>query len=68
MLEMPADPFAWSSAAEISTAVADGRTSAVEVAEAAIARIGDRDPLLNAVTAMTEQRALNRARAARSLR
>ncbi len=63
MLEMPADPFALCSAAEIAAAVADGRTSAVSIAEAAIARIREHDPLLNAFTATTEQRALNRARA-----
>ncbi len=68
MLKMPADSFAWSSAAEIAAAVTDGRTSAVEIAEAAIARVSDRDPLLNAFTATTEQRALDRARALDEMR
>jgi 1-carboxybiuret hydrolase len=63
MLETPSADFIWSSAADIARAVASGATSAVGVIEAALARIRERDPLLNSFTAITEQRALARARA-----
>src|ERR1700747_1826866 len=63
MPEPAADQLPWTSAAEIAAAVAGGRASAVSVVEAAITRIREHDPLLNAFTATTEQRALNRARA-----
>jgi 1-carboxybiuret hydrolase len=53
----------WSTAGEIAGAIAAGRTNAVSVAEAAVARIRSRDPLLNSFTALTEERALERARA-----
>ena len=53
----------WSNAADIAAAVADGRTSASSVIEATLARIRERDPLLNSFTAITEQRALARAQA-----
>ncbi len=53
----------WSTAADVAAAVVSGRTSAVSVVEAAIARIHERDPLLNSFTAITEQRALARAQA-----
>ena len=62
MLEA-ADDFAWSRVADIAAAVAAGRTGALRVVEAALARIRARDPLINAFTAVTEQRALHRARA-----
>src|SRR5208282_4006942 len=55
--------FTWSTAANIVTAIGAGRTSALSVVEAAIARIRARDPLLNSFTAVTEQRALLRAQA-----
>jgi len=58
-----ADDFAWSRVADIAAAVAAGRTGALRVVEAALARIRARDPLINAFTAVTEQRALHRARA-----
>ncbi len=53
----------WASAAEIAQAVADGKTTAVEVAQAALARIAERDKTLNAFTAVTRERALAKARA-----
>jgi 1-carboxybiuret hydrolase len=52
----------WASASEIAAAVADGRTSAVAVVGAALARIKN-DRVLNAFTAVVEQRALARAQA-----
>jgi aspartyl-tRNA(Asn)/glutamyl-tRNA(Gln) amidotransferase subunit A len=54
---------AWASAGEIAQSVAAGKTSAVEVAEAALARIAERDERLNAFTAITRERALAKARA-----
>ncbi len=50
-------------ALSIAAAVYGGRLSAVEVAEAALARIAFRDPALNSFTAVTEARALADARA-----
>jgi 1-carboxybiuret hydrolase len=63
MLEMPGDDFSWSSAAAIAAAVGAGRVSAKSVVDATLARIREYDPLLNSFTAVTEQRALARARA-----
>src|ERR1700733_9278191 len=63
MLEKPASDFAWSTAAAIAAAVAAGRASASRIVEATLARIRERDPLLNSFTAVTEQRALLRAEA-----
>jgi aspartyl-tRNA(Asn)/glutamyl-tRNA(Gln) amidotransferase subunit A len=54
---------AWASAGEIAAAVVGGRASAVAVAEAALARIDERNPILNAFTATTRERALAKARA-----
>ena len=54
---------AWASAAEIAQAVAAGKTTAVEVVQAALARIAERDKTLNAFTAVTRERALAKARA-----
>ena len=54
---------AWASAAEIAQAVAAGKVSAVEVAQAALRRIAERDKALNAFTAVAYERALSRARA-----
>ena len=51
----------WAHASEIAEAVAKGDISAVEVTEAALARIARRDPALNAFTAVLEVRALARA-------
>jgi 1-carboxybiuret hydrolase len=62
VLETAAD-FAWSTVADIAATVASGRISALKIIEATFARIRTRDPLLNSFTALTEQRALMRARA-----
>jgi 1-carboxybiuret hydrolase len=51
------------SAAEIAQAVAGGRLSATSVAADALARIAERNPLLNAFTDVTAERAINRAKA-----
>jgi AtzE family amidohydrolase len=63
MLETAAGDFAWDSAATIAAAVAAGRISATHIVEATLARIRERDPLLNSFTTVTERRALARARA-----
>jgi aspartyl-tRNA(Asn)/glutamyl-tRNA(Gln) amidotransferase subunit A len=62
MLETAAGDFAWDSAATIAAAVTAGRVSATHIVEATLARIRERDPLLNSFTAVTERRALARAR------
>ncbi len=51
------------SAAEIAAAVGAGTRSAAEVVEAALATIARRDPVLNAFTDVTAERARGRARA-----
>jgi aspartyl-tRNA(Asn)/glutamyl-tRNA(Gln) amidotransferase subunit A len=53
----------WTSAAGVAKALAAGETTALAVIEAALARIEARNPLLNAFTAVTRERALARARA-----
>jgi 1-carboxybiuret hydrolase len=63
MLETAAGDFAWDSAANIAAAVTAGRVSATHIVEATLARIRERDPLLNSFTAVTERRALARAQA-----
>jgi 1-carboxybiuret hydrolase len=63
MLETAAGDFAWDSAATIAAAVTTGRVSATHIVEATLARIRERDPLLNSFTAVTERRALARAQA-----
>ena len=63
MLETAAGDFAWNSAASIAAAVTSGRVSATHIVEATLARIRERDPLLNSFTAVTERRALARAQA-----
>ena len=63
MLDTTDADFAWSTASGIAAAVADGRASATRAVEAALARIRERDPLLNSFTAVTERRALARAQA-----
>jgi 1-carboxybiuret hydrolase len=63
VLDTPATDFDFMSAADIARAVASGRASAVRVVESALARIRERDPVLNSFTAVTEQRALLRAEA-----
>src|ERR1700722_8692985 len=62
MLE-PATDLVWSTAGAIAGNVASGRSSAHSVIEATLARIRAHDPLLNSFTAVTEQRALARAKA-----
>jgi aspartyl-tRNA(Asn)/glutamyl-tRNA(Gln) amidotransferase subunit A len=52
----------WASAAETAEAVASGRIRTVAVIEAALARIAARNPVLNAFTAITRERALAKAR------
>ncbi len=61
MLDTPNVPLG--TAAEIAAAVSSGRTSAQTVVEAALARIRERDPILNSFTAVTEHRARLRAQA-----
>ena len=63
MLDMPATDFDFGTAAEIAAAVAAGRATAQSVVEATLARIRERDPVLNSFTAVTEQRAMLRAAA-----
>src|SRR6516164_2402321 len=58
-----ADDLAWSTASHLAAEVASGRLSALQVIEATLARIRKRDLLLNSFTAVTEQRARDRARA-----
>src|SRR5438093_532834 len=53
----------WRSAAEIAGAVAAGETTALAAVEAALGRIAERNPVLNAFTAVTRDRALAKARA-----
>jgi aspartyl-tRNA(Asn)/glutamyl-tRNA(Gln) amidotransferase subunit A len=59
----PTLPGPWASAGEIADAIPAGRTSALAVTEAALARIEARNPVLNAFTAVTRERALAKARA-----
>src|SRR5215468_5980528 len=54
---------AWAQASEIAAAVREGRTSASAVVRAALAHIAADDSVLNAFTAVLEERALGRARA-----
>src|ERR1700759_2151290 len=63
MLDTPAAEFTAPAAADIADAVASGRRSAQDVIEAIVAHIRERDPVLNAFTAVTEDRALLRAQA-----
>ncbi len=63
MLDLPSADLGWSSVGDITAAVAAGSASATGVVEATLARIRERDPLLNSFTAVVEQRALARARA-----
>ena len=63
MLDVPTTDFDFRSAAEIVAAVTSGRSTAVSIVEGVLARIRERDPVLNSFTAVTEQRALLRAEA-----
>jgi 1-carboxybiuret hydrolase len=51
----------WASAGDIAGAVVAGRTSAAAVIEDALARITERDPILNSFTAVVSDRARKRA-------
>ncbi len=53
----------WSSAAEIAAAVQSGKASALDVTEQMLAVIDKRNPVLNAFTAVTAERARAKARA-----
>ena len=53
----------WASAADIAEAVTAGRVSALDVVEDALARILERDPVLNSFTDVLAERACERARA-----
>jgi len=63
MLDTPSRDPGWSTAADIAADVNAGRIGAASVIEAALARIRERDPVLNSFTAIVEQRALTRAKA-----
>ena len=63
MLDVPTTDLDFSTAADIVAAVASGHSTALSIVEAALARIRERDPVLNSFTAVTEQRALLRAEA-----
>jgi 1-carboxybiuret hydrolase len=52
----------WASAGEIAAAVAGGEVSAPEVVDATLARIAERDRVLNAFTVVTGERAKARAK------
>ena len=54
---------AWSHASEIAAAVADGRTGATAVVDAALTRIAEHDRVLNAFTAVVADRARAKAKA-----
>jgi len=55
--------FGWANAAEIAQAVSTGATSALNVVDDALARIEERNPALNAFTAIVSDRARAKARA-----
>src|SRR5215207_4859037 len=54
---------AWASALEIARAVTSGSVSALAVTETALTRIAARNPVLNAFTTVTAERARARAQA-----
>ncbi len=56
--------FGWASASTIADAVTRGEISAAEVIEHTLARISRRNPVLNAFTTVTDERARTRAAAA----
>ncbi len=63
MFDATATKYMWTAASDIAGAFASGRVSAVAVTEATMTRIREHDRNLNSCTAITEQRALVRARA-----
>jgi aspartyl-tRNA(Asn)/glutamyl-tRNA(Gln) amidotransferase subunit A len=52
----------WATAAEIAAGVAAGKSNATSVVEKTLAHIKERNPTLNAFTAVTAERALTKAR------
>jgi AtzE family amidohydrolase len=60
--------LSWASATEIAQGVAAGETSALNVIDDAFARIEEKNPTLNAFTAVTVERARARARAIDAVR
>ena len=65
---MPMTDFTYHSAAQLSDAMAAGQISAVELAEAAIARIERHDGEINAICVAVFDRALDAARQADAAR
>src|SRR5450631_4719532 len=63
-----AKDFSWASATEIAQGVAAGETSALNVIDDGFARIEEKNPTLNAFTAVTVERARARARAIDAVR
>jgi 1-carboxybiuret hydrolase len=64
MLNAPSpNDLAWNAAGQLATDVASGHLTALGVVEATLARIHNHDPLLNCFTAVTDQRAIDRAHA-----
>jgi aspartyl-tRNA(Asn)/glutamyl-tRNA(Gln) amidotransferase subunit A len=59
----PALDTGWATAADIAAAVNAGRVSAASVIEDTLSRIMERDPVLNSFTAVTTERACERAKA-----
>src|SRR5262245_29050092 len=55
--------LAWASAGTIASAITRGEVSATQVIDETLARIGQRNPVLNAFTAITAERAHARAAA-----
>ena len=53
--------LAWAPASEIAAAVSEGRIGATAVIEAALSRIAQHNPALNAFTAVIKERALAKA-------
>src|SRR5487761_2548653 len=58
-----ADDLSWATSAEIAKAVGSGQASALGVIDAALARIGRLNPVLNVFTAITAERARAKAKA-----
>jgi aspartyl-tRNA(Asn)/glutamyl-tRNA(Gln) amidotransferase subunit A len=56
------DDLSWATSADIARAVATGKSSALNVVDDALARIEERNPALNAFTAVTADRARAKAR------
>jgi AtzE family amidohydrolase len=57
-----ADDFSWASSSDIARAVGSGAVSAASVTEAALSRIAKFNPVLNAFTAVTPERARAQAK------